>query len=448
LSHALPQEIATPRFLRLREFETVDVPANDVLVAGRVDMYSNLEGKGYFTVQVGRAATRFQAKGHIGVIPINDRLTVEVVPRVPIAGLSRLLEVSGSAPVALLNALRPYRVGDRMYPSLAAVYAAGLRSEVEAIAAKGFLKDYKRVDEVTSFPRGRVDMNRTIQQGSARGITHRAAVSRFERSMDVGANRCLLYAAWRLSRYAQQVGPTLRQRQQRGIQRDLNVVWQLLQGVKLDWTEQFLQDGWVSGAQTLPTVRDYYRSALDLALVIIGRQALLIEDRGSHVHLPSLVLDMATMFESYLRNVLISASRAEAWPVDVLDGRKAPPEGGRGRLFETGDNVVATPDVVLRQRGSPSRTYPVIIEVKYKPADGTPARQDLNQAITYALAYGSRHVVLAQPRSLHPGSTPGLRLMGEIGGITVSQYVIDLASDDLAREEEAWSRVIHDLTTA
>lgn len=33
--------------------------------------------------------------------------------------------------------------------------------------------------------------------------------------------------------------------------------------------------------------------SLDLALVIIGRQALLIEDRGSHVRLPSLVLDMA-----------------------------------------------------------------------------------------------------------------------------------------------------------
>lgn len=423
------------------------MPAEDVLVRGRIDMYPNLEGKGYFVVQVGRSATRLQARGYIGVIPINDRLTLEVAPRVPISSLSRMLEISAVAPVTLVNAFRLYAVGDRMYPSLAAVYAAGLRSAVEVIAQSGFLRDYKRMEETTSFPRGRVDINRTIQQGPARGITHRAAVTRFERSMDVPANRCLLYAAWRLSLYAKQLGPTLRESERRRIQRDLNVVWHLLQGVELDWTERFLSDDWVSGAQGLPSVRAYYRSALDLALVIIGRQALLIEDRGSHVQLPSLVLDMAGMFESYLRNILVAASRDGAWPADVLDGRKAPPEGGRGLLFEPGDRVVTTPDVVLRLRGA-NQTYPVIIEVKYKPAHGAPARQDLNQAIAYALAYGSQHVVLAQPRSLDPVSAPGLRTMGVIKDITVSQYVVDLASSDLAGEELAWAQAIRAVAAA
>lgn len=423
----------------------MDVPTSDVLVDGRLDMYPNLEGKGYFAVQVGRFATRLQAKGHIGIIPINDHLTIEIVPRVPIAGLSRLLEISQSSPVALADAFRFYRVGGEMYPSLTAVYAAGLRSQIETIAARGFLREYERIEEVTSFPGGRLDMKRTIQRGLARGITHQAAVSRFRRSVDVAANRCLLYAVWLLSLYVRQLGVALRHKQRRRIQQDLNVAWQLLQGVELDWTEEFLRDGWVSGAQSLPTVRAYYRSALDLALIIIGRQALLIEDRGSHVHLPSLVLDMATMFETYVRQVLVNASRAEAWQVEVVDGRKAPPEGGQGQVFHSGKYVEASPDVVVRQGAGPDRSYPLIVEVKYKPADGAPDRQDHNQAITYGLSFRSRHVVLVQPRSLGSQVAPGCHAIGEVGGVRVSQYVMDLASDDLEREEAEWSRTIRDL---
>ncbi len=411
-------------------------------------MYPHLEGRGYFSVEVRRSATRLQANGYIGVIPINDRLTLEVVPRVPVGNLSHLLEVSGSSPYPILEALRSYRVRGAMYPSLVAVYARALRSEIEAIAAQGFLRDYERSAETTSFPRGRVVMSPTIQHSWARGLKHKLSVSRFQRTVDVAVNRVLLYAVWRLSLFLRHLGSAVPNDQRRAARRDLNAAWNLLHGINLDLKEDFLDDAWVTGALELPTTRAYYRTAIDLALVVAGRKAVLLEERGSHVHLPSLVLDMATVFENYVRNILVRAGREESWPMKVLDGNKGPPQGGKGRLFRSGEYVEASPDIVMQlvePPGADHGEYPVLVEVKYRPATRRPKREDLNQAISYGLAYGSRHVVLVQPRAPSPGPTGGLRTIGEIGGITVSQYVFDLASQDIDSEEQAWAQAIRDI---
>lgn len=411
-------------------------------------MYPHLEGRGYFSVEVRRSATRLQAKGHIGIIPINDRLTLEVVPRVSVDNLSHLLEVSESSPSPILEAFRSYRVQGAMYPSLVAVYARALRSEIEAIAAQGFLRDYERREETTCFPRGRVVMSQTIQHSWARGLKHKLAISRFHRTVDVGVNRVLLHAVWRLSLFLRQLGSALGHDQRRAARRDLNATLNLLHGVDLDVREEFLDDAWVTGARGLPSTRAYYRTAIDLALVVVGREAVLLEERGSRVHLPSLVLDMATVFENYVRNVLVRAGQEESWPAQALDGNEQPPQGAKGRLFRSGEYVEASPDIVmrhLRPPGAEHDEYPVLIEVKYRPATGRPKRDDLNQAISYGLAYGSRHVVLVQPRAPSPGSAGEFRRIGEIGGITVSQYIFDLASSDIDREEEAWARAVLDL---
>ncbi len=413
----------------MKEFETVDVPIGDVIRGGRLDMYPSLVDKGYFTLRVGAAATRIQAGGHIGIIPINERLTLEVVPRVPLANLARLLEVSRQAPTALVGAFRVYETGGQLYPSLTCVYAAGLRSQLDEIVDRGLLKEYERIEEVTSFPRGHIDMNRTIQRASARGIRHKLAVSSFQRTVDNGVNRCLKYAAWRLWQYATQTGDALPQRQRHRVGVDLNASFHQLQGVTLDLTESFLSDPLVTGQQNLPTLRGYYRPALDLALTIIGRKAVVLERRGSTLRLPSLVVDMSTVFEAYIREVLITASRDNHGAVRVLDGNKRSPEGGLGYLFDDGVGVVATPDVVFRKAAVGHVEHPLLLEIKYKPADAKPDRGDLNQAITYAVSYRCPHVVLVQPRAERSTTQSGIHQLGTIRGIQVSQYIYDLAAD-------------------
>src|SRR5258708_1450720 len=101
VSAAATAEATTAKVLRVREFESVVVAPEDILTQGRLEIYPALHKKGYLEVRVGTEVTQLQAKGHIGVIPINDRLVLEVVPRVPIANLAELLRVSGVSPVAL-----------------------------------------------------------------------------------------------------------------------------------------------------------------------------------------------------------------------------------------------------------------------------------------------------------------------------------------------------------
>lgn len=429
---------ASPKLLRLPEFTTVEVSPEDILRNGRLDMYASLKRKGYFTVRVGISATRIQAGGHVGVIPINDRLTIEVVPRVPLGNFSRLLEVSQQAPMVVADAIRLYDTEGQLYPSLAGIYATGLREQLEQIVHRGLLKDYQRSEELTSFPRGRVNVGQTMQRAVSRGVSHRASVSYFQRSVDNPPNRCLLAAVWRLSQYVGQTGAALPHQQRRRIQRDLNYCVHQLRGVQTDLAEGFQADGIVTGRRSLPALRMYYRPALDLALTVIGREAVLLERHGDRLRLPSLVVDMSTVFEAYARRTLLEASKSGHWPVVVLDGNKKPPVGGAGELFDSGIKTPATPDIVFQHRQPQAGGYPLLIEVKYKPATDLPDRGDLNQAITYATSYRCDCVVILQPRG-ERSRLVGLQHLGTIGTISVYHYVFDLAAPDLAEAEQRLS---------
>jgi len=373
-----------------------------------------------------------QAQGFIGLIPVNDRLTLEVVPRVPLANLSRILQVSGAAPIALVHALRVYQTEGAMYPSLASVYARGLRSAVETIVDRGFLKEYERVDEVTSLPRGRIDMKTTMQRLTSRGVRHQVAITRWRRTVDQPVNRCLLYAAWRLSQYADEVSASIPLRHRRQLQLDLNYVANQFQGVRLDLSEHFLTDDLVTGRRKLPSLRSYYLPALDLAVAVIGKQAILLERSGNHLELPSLIVNLSAAFEAYVRRAATSASANSTQDLEVLDGNLGAPAGGRGRLFHSGADVVATPDVVYRDRRD--GTVPLLLEVKYKPAESELNRDDLNQAISYALAYRSPSIVLVQPRGDTSLLPTGLSQLGRVASVTVWRYVIDLSADLLEGE--------------
>ena len=76
-------------------------------------------------------------------------------------------------------------------------------------------------------------------------------------------------------------------------------------------------------------------------------------------------------------------------------------------------------------------------EVKYKEK---PDRQDINQAITYALSYNTSQAVLVHQSK--PGSKTGLSLIGTIRGIRISAYGFDLSVSDLTAEENAFAKCL------
>jgi 5-methylcytosine-specific restriction enzyme subunit McrC len=429
-----------PRIYGVREYGYVDVPLTDLLEGNRLQVDPDVQKRGFFTLQLRGDRLQLQARGYVGLIPLNERVAIDVRPRVSVGNFTRILELAGYTPEVLTTASRRYAVDPEWSDSLLDLYARALVDQLGEIELRGMFREYERREEATSFPRGRILVGRTATVLAPRGKAHVAASSWFERTADTPVNRCIKYAIWFLGqRYARtgSVGA-----ESRRIHRALSARYGLFDGVALDHQRRFLDDPQVDGRRRLPTLRAYYRPALEIALAIIRGHAIRVDRPGHALTLPSLILKMEEVFEDYLRSVLRHSAADGDWHVRILDGRGKPPGGGRKLLFDHPPSNDATPDIVLQSE--PLSDYPAILEVKYKPANGDPARDDLNQAITYAVSYRSDEVVLVQPRAPLP-SFSGLRTLGTIADATVYQYVFDLNAADLDAEEALFSHAIRDL---
>jgi len=196
----------------------------------------------------------------------------------------------------------------------------------------------------------------------------------------------------------------------------------------------------------LPSLRSYYRPALDISLAVIHQQAVTLDSSGGHVDLPSIVLDMGVTFGAYLRNSLTIQAVAANWSLAVLNGNHGG-DGGEKKLLDHGVDTKANPDIVIASQVKRPRTYPLVIEVKYKPADKH-GRDDLNQVIAYGASYGCPAVMLVQPRGRKSGPQPGLSLLGLVGRMAVYRYVYDLGASSLVEEESRFGAVVAKLATS
>lgn len=425
----------------VKEYAYAEVPLSDLMEGNRLQVDKSVVKNDYFTLQLRGDRLQLQARGFVGLIPLNDRVVIDVRPRVRVANFTRLLEVAGETPTVLADVSRRYRREADWSDSLLDLYGRALVAELREIQLRGLFREYHRREESTSFPRGRILLGRTATQFASRGVKHVAATSWFERTSDNPCNQCMKYATWFLGqRYSRLQTRGLDTRE---IHRGLSVLYGLFDGVRLDLSHSFLNDPLVSGQERLPTLRSYYRPALDIALAIINQHAVSIDRPGDDLRLPSLILKMSTVFEAYVRSVLRRQSKAEGWGVEVLDGRHDPPRGGRKLLFDRRPSNRATPDVVLRVPET-QHQYPALLEVKYKPAEGDPDRDALNQAITYAASYRSNEVLVVQPRA-SATSPAGLNTLGTIDQLSVHQYVFDLDADDLAAEEVAFASAVRNM---
>lgn len=420
----------------MREYDPVDVPLSDLLNAkGNLRLNPDVESKGYFTIQLTKGAVRLQARGYVGLIPLNDRVVIDVKPRVPVGNLGHLLRVSGYVPSSL-GAERPYATDPTWNESLVDLFAGWLAARVDVIASEGLLLLYEQREEATSFPRGRVLADATLTQLRSRGIRHQAVSSWFARTADNPANRCLKYAIWFIAGRLAILGSRTASR--RLLLQRLGALYELFSSVPLDHSLSFLSDPLVTGARAAPSLRRYYRPALDLAVAIVRRYAVDVEVTGRGVDLPSMVLDMDSVFEGYLRNTLQAEAARVGGGIDVLDGNAA----GKKPLFDNPPSENATPDIVFR--AAAEHRWPLVIEVKNVPVSGNSSRGAIEQAVTYAAAYRCNQVVLAHPRARNQGGV-GLRPQGRIGDLAVYQYVFDLEAPDLLAEELKFADSMFDL---
>jgi len=426
-------QYSSPRVISVEEHMPTPIPAHLILRDGRLDVFASVAKRGYFTVKPSEGPLTLQAGGYIGVIPLNPRVTIDVKPRVPVDNLSRVLRISGAVPTDIFEVIRRYEKEPELYPSLVDIYARAMTSYVDDIVLRGSFREYQRYLDATSFPRGRILMGEAAKTLAARGLAHKVQASWFQRTADNDVNRCLKYALWLLI----QVRMGSRHvKGSRELIRGLGRAYRRFDGVTLDLSKHFLRNPMVRGTEPLPMLRGYYRNPLVLALAIIHQHAVSLDGSGG-VALPSIVLNMASAFESYLLKSLQSTAEAHSWPVNVLNGNHKLTGGGGGKplLDEGPSNVEATPDIVLGRPGN-SSSFALVVEVKYKP--GKLDRDDLNQVVAYGFSYKCPSVVLVQPFGKSGKPARGLHRLGSINNMNVYRYVFDLGAKDLEAEESAF----------
>lgn len=449
----------TPHVVECREFAFADVDADLLMsVDGRgFDINQDAERRGAFALSVKNGEVRLQAGSLVGIIPVNDRLWLRVTPRVPVGNLERLIRTSGHTPIQI-SGLRRYSAGGEIEDWLYDVYATFLEPAIEELLERGVYRTYRRREAVGSSPRGRIDFARTMSRFAARGIAYRADFSWFERTPDNAPNQLIKLALQVLHRHYSSGlrGATVKS----GYRQHSRRLVKLLESFdRVSNVSPFsvLSAPEIMNIGRIPDERYYYRDVLAASALLVGERGLRLDRSDDGILLDSLLINMSDVFERYVRGLLADA--AQQWRVDVLDGNGT----GHRPLYAdsvstpvlelfgsdlVGDlkqsqrkDLVASPDIVVSDPNGDTR---VICEVKYTlPKSAVPPRDELDQALTYALTHNVRLVVLVHPCPSHRAS--GLTFVGSVGDVQVFDYRFDLGADDLQAEEQAWSTAIHDL---
>lgn len=425
-----------------QEHADTSIPLDLVISGDRLNIYPDLLKSGLIRANLKDGRLSLQAGGWIGFVPLNDKVALEILPRVPIGNLERVLSVSGASSLTTFSKhLHQYEDSRSSTPeSLLNVLAERLASLTEACWNEGLHFEYRKRVRVGQNPRGRLKPFATAMQRIRSGDSLRTVSELFERTHDTAPNRCLYAALSVLYTIYSSV------KNRKGARPIATKLWRarsLLANVSEDHDRLFLDHTWVLNPEKIPASRPSYPAAIALAKVVLSGTGLKFRSNAGQLSLPPMMLSMEAAFEAYLRNVLASNSAG----IVVLDGNSSPPDGASTKLFHStpesspAKTTRSTPDIVCHRAESPD--IRIIIDVKYKP-DTNPSRDDLNQVLSYALSYRSSSVLLAYPRKSSQ-SPKGLHLLGEVSGVRVHIYFVDLAADDLPIEEQSFVAAMAEL---
>jgi 5-methylcytosine-specific restriction enzyme subunit McrC len=418
------------RVLSAEEHEQLPVPAESLLKEGRPDIYPELIGTDFLQVYLKRGELVFQTGGWVGLLHVNPTLAIEVRPRVPIANLEHIIALSGSKQIKTFERFtKDYIPSAHNLPSIVDAVATGLLDAVDALVRDGLHYEYRRRTYVGSFPRGRIDPALTALHRLRAGRSPQSVHHAWERTRDVPPNQYVRAAVRKLLAFYEDV-PDRKGR--RGYIARLRRADRLLGSASALTRAEV--SGWNAAKLILrtPAFRDHYPTAVGVSEIVLGDLGVEIRSPSGQARLPAILINMNDVFEGYVRAIL----RTMPAPFAVMDGNLDPPSGARKRHITSRSELrqhPATPDIVVR-RGH-SEKHVLVADVKYKPAPEFPERDDLNQVVTYAVSYDCHKACIFYPRKSSK-SPKGLADLGKIGHVSVYQYVIDLNSSNLIKEEQ------------
>jgi len=396
-----------PRIFDVVEREEASIPITELLTEGKLAVHSEVLNRGFFQIRLSRENLSIFAGQYIGLVPLNERVVINVQPKLPIP---RLLSILGRAETKI-RSLASFTVGYRAAASrplaLLEPIASTLVSQLRKLQGIGFLKEYVPTSTDDGPLRGRILFDRSIRRFWSKGLQHRAGVSFYDLTANVPSNQVLKSAIDHLLtqfRYLPE--------KPQSVMNDLGTYQELFQSLDIQDIEP-----WNIRRAEWKSLPEPHREAAELATLIVQGRGVELPAAGQ-IPLPSFLINMAEVFESYLRNVLKTGLLPGC---KVLDGNK---EGARP-LYDDKPLPLTTPDMVFTTAGA----VILVADVKYKSA---PSREDVNQIVTYAVRYAIKKVLFVCLSSAIAGR---LERLGTISGIEVHCYEFSLSAANLDTEE-------------
>jgi 5-methylcytosine-specific restriction enzyme subunit McrC len=396
---------------------SANIPFSDLMIDGQLVLYEDVQARGYFNFSLRGDKLALVAGDYVGYIPLNSQVALLVEPK---TGRSNWLYIVGKAKAYLreLNYLRNYVRSDFVSDSLVEFLARAFIVQLVKLEEGGLYRQYLPRQELTSFPKGRILFNESIQKTWCYGHSHSVAVKFYTFSQDNPHNRLIKYALNLAINYLTSI---------LGSYPDLHIkiteMEDLFGTVPLDNSLNYLPVVLDSlEDKAIPDIRSYYYDICRTAILLVENTGLKPVIQGNDTTL-SFVVNMGTVYEDYCFNVLFDAMNSQS-----LGSATRGKEDNKS-LFSgpNCDKRHAEPDIIIRDH----QGNQLPIEVKYK---SKPNRQDINQAVTYAIAYEvDRTLILCYARQ---DDLAGWHFLGTVGGdVNVWIYRINIASADIEAEE-------------
>lgn len=424
-SASVGEELPDGRILyRLDSRKSLDLSLADVASNGTIEVFPYVEEKGLLFLQFRKRRLVISAGPFIGLIPLTPRILIEVRPKLPIPNLARVLDAAQRSLSTLPGTDRLYLAEHLASNSILEFLAINLIDAIHPVLEGGFLKAYTSKSSLSSHPRGKIEVAGTLRAWSS-GQQHRLATTYHEQTLDIPCNRVLKAAMQVVLQRLTAVNPN-KGLVIKAINKNF-VQFPSIIGVMKDY-DKFVVHDQIS-RNLISDQKAYYYRALEISLMILSETGISLQNSGSDVTLASFIVNFEDLFEEYLRRVLNEQSPNGFF---VRDGNK----DGRRYLFDDSRRHMAQPDIVI----SAGEGRTIVAEVKYKEK---PNRDDINQAITYAICYRTSRAVLIHQKP--PEKRGGLYRIGTMNGIALEGYGFDLGATDLDEEERQFGEVLFNL---
>lgn len=399
-----------------KEFEAVHVSLDALLKEGRVDVYPEASGKGFFDIDYRGGDIVLVARSYVGLIPINDQIAIHVIPRFPIANLFYILQKADASLRYVSGHLRLYGIAPRVEENIASMFGKRMLETLTHIQQQGLLRRYKSIERDDEL-QGEIVMDQTISKYYSQGIRYRQVRRVTLHSTDIPENRLIKSALYKLASFYSVSNDKIHRR----LRADVESLLMLFDQVStLDDLPNYLGYNLPRYVQRLPNLHRQYACILWIAYLIESKQGVAVEKIGP-VTFDTFVVNLADIFENYVRRIIADHIN------DLVPGARVQ-NGNLNEipLFVQGDKFKVKPDIYITVNNQAI----AILDAKYKL---DVKASDRYEVLAFCEALQVKTAIILSPSIDDKYNS---QLLGETkGGIKLHLVKIDIGAIDMPAAE-------------